>query len=109
MSDDEDVRCLGVAAELFTEERLERLSVDAPALTVPSRDEALPEPTLATLSLVVLDGVPSLKDVLRPESRLALRTEELLPSERTDELRLEDDTPEREPDDETAEREPEER
>lgn len=108
-SDDDDACRFVVAAELFTEERLERLPEDVPSLTAPSRDELLPEPTLATLSLAVLEDVPSLKDVLRPESRLVLRTEELLPSERTEELRLEDDMAEREPDDETAEREPEER
>lgn len=95
--DDEDVPRLVVTAGVFAE----RLP-DVPALTAPSREVLLPEPDLATLSLVVLEeDVPSLTDVLRPESRLALRTEELLPSERTEEeLRFEDDTAEREPDDE---------
>jgi hypothetical protein len=102
--DDEDVPRLVVTAGLFAE----RLS-DAPAFTAFSED-LLPAPALATLSLVVLDDVLFLNDVLRPDSRLALRTEEFLPSDRTEEeLLFDDDTAEREPDDEMAEREPDER
>jgi hypothetical protein len=108
--DDEPALRFVVTAELFERLLVERL---------------LPDALTAELPLDVPEAVPSLKDVLRRELLLALRTallfgirsEELRPSERIDELLFDErmaelrlnDAVEREPDEDTAEREPDER